>query len=344
MTSGNVFKSTLCSIDRPQNPGLPLVQLRDAQGNLRVAVLPQDGGGLASIRVRHRGKWREILYRGLDYATPAPHGWTGRAPLLFPALGRNFTPDQVARANATGRIPRACAYLHEGQKRSIRIHGFAMHVPWRLDSHGADGKAAWATCSLVDSPQTRKTYPFSFRLSVTHKLNNGAVTSRYELEAGDNSQDMPFGIGNHIGLVLPFAKAGCLDDCTVRTPGRKKLLLDSMVLLSGKSAPLDFRKPVAMRDCPSEIVIGGYTPENAWSEVSDPATFKVRISQREVPVGGRRLSRDRDILFVFWRNPGDGFLCPEPWLGWPNALNSGQGLLQLPPRRKFIWEMRLAVS
>lgn len=219
-----------------------------------------------------------------------------------------------------------------------------MHTPWTLDAHGADDTTAWVTCRLADSPQTRQSYPFGFHCAVTYELTEHNLVFRYELEAGDNERSMPFGIGNHIGFNLPFTGAGSFEDCTIRTPGHKKYTLTPLVILSGRSEPLDFRKPVSMRDRPYDNnVVGGYMNDNAWAELSDPASFKVRISQRETSVSQKRISKNTDILFVLWGDSKSKYFCPEPWLGWPNSLNSGRGLLKLAPRQRFGWEVRLTI-
>jgi len=342
MSADKPFTSRVRSGAAPGHPGARLVWLSSDAGGLRAAVCPGDGGGLGSLQVRHEGRWHELLYHALNYAGPPPAGWPGRAPLLWPAVGCNYTQDQIAKAGATGRAPRSCAYLVDGRRRPVPVHGFAMRVPWTLDGHGAHETSAWTTCRLVDSPLSRKSYPFSFRLAATYVLTRNRLTVRYELEAGDNDGPMPFSIGNHIGLCLPFTGKGSFADCTVRTPGRRRLLLDSLVLLSGKSEPARFGKPVPMRDRPyDDNVVSGYTRRSAWAEVRDPSSFAVRVSQREVPRGGRRLSKDGDLLFVLYGDPAERFLCPEPWLGRPNSLNNGVGLLRLAPRKRFAWEMRL---
>lgn len=66
--------------------GVPTVTLRDAGGphKLEAVVAPTLGGNLVAL------KWDgvELLHRGGDMS-PAPDGaWDGKAPLLWPAVGR----------------------------------------------------------------------------------------------------------------------------------------------------------------------------------------------------------------------------------------------------------------
>ena len=49
--------------------------------------------------------------------------------------------------------------------------------------------------------------------------------------------------------------------------------------------------------------------------------------------------------FVFWGEPPKegsscGFHCVEPWVGGPNSLNTGKGLIVLTKDApSFVWEM-----
>lgn len=38
-----------------------------------------------------------------------------------------------------------------------------------------------------------------------------------------------------------------------------------------------------------------------------------------------------------------GFICLEPWLGVPDSLNSGQGLVRLRPGEAFRWTVRVSI-
>lgn len=93
------------------------------------------------------GEWVELLHHGNDYVSPdGPGGWQGRGkaassfklkptvtrsrclltvsgPNLFPAVGRNFTSDQLA-AVTDGKAPATCNYVWGGVARDLGVHGF----------------------------------------------------------------------------------------------------------------------------------------------------------------------------------------------------------------------------
>ena len=345
MTAARAGRTELTSFDLPGNRGTALVRLCDDERGIRISVIPAAGGEIAGMRVRIAGRWREILHRALDYDSEPPDGWRGRAPLLWPAVGRNFTPEQVVTWKRTGRKPRACRYALGRRAYPMPMHGFARDLPWDLESHGCDEAGPWVRCTLTHTAWTRRKYPFAFRMSVTHKLVRGEIVSRYELTAGANKRPMPFCIGNHISFRLPFTGEGTFESCTVRTPGRRRVHLNRLALLTGRTSPVALSTPVPVGDgIYADTFVTGYRRRTAWVEIADPASIAVKIRHAERPLGSEYISREEDINFVFWGNPELGHLCPEPWLGRPNALNNGRGLLSLGIGRRFVWEMRVAPS
>ena len=92
----------MAHIDAPGMGRLEISWLCDDAKGIRVGVVPADGGEIASIRYKAKGRWREILYRGLDYDPNPPVGWPGRAPVLWPAVGRSYARADIERARRTG--------------------------------------------------------------------------------------------------------------------------------------------------------------------------------------------------------------------------------------------------
>ena len=103
-----------------QGPGKPeFVVLRDEKAGIEAAVAPSEGGELSGLKVRFQGRWIELLYRARDYSPTA--GWRGKAPLLWPATGRNFAPGTPP----DGGDEVVGSYDLDGQRLRMPIHGFA---------------------------------------------------------------------------------------------------------------------------------------------------------------------------------------------------------------------------
>ena len=345
MTPKRPFRCEIGKLNMGNARKAQVVHLSDEAHGVRISVVPGAGGEMASLRCKTGNRWRELLYRALDYRSTPPDGWDGRAPLLWPAVGRSFTAEQIARWRKTGRKPGGCRAAPGGRVRAFPIHGFARHSAWTLDSCGSDDRSAQATCSLRSSPKTRKLYPFDFDLHVTYRLARARITCRYEVIAGANACPMPFAIGNHISFRVPLGGRGRYEDCVIRTPARRKYLLTELGLLSGRTKRVALSRPANLTEAIyGDTFLGGYTRRNGWVELCDPAGITLRVSHAETPVRGNLLAREQDMHFVFWGNRACGYFCPEPWIGAPNALNTGRGLVMLPPGQTFVWEMRLALK
>ena len=330
-------------MDAPRLGRTEIVWLSDDARGIRVGVVPADGGEIASIRLKPKNRWREILYRGLDYDPNPPVGWPGRAPVLWPAVGRLYAQADIERAKKTGEKPAELRYAYKGRLYPMPMHGFVRLLPWRLVDRGADADGAWCMCEINDSDETRKFYPFAFGLRVTHRLRGGEIRSLYEVRAGDNDAPMPFNIGNHIGFRMPFFGKGDYMQCAIRTPGVRNITGAAPEWRGGKRTPVNLKRGAPLGDgLYQDVFLMGYTRRTTWGEVSDPFSgLTVRVAQAERPVGGKYLSREKDFAFVFWGRPQDGQICPEPWLGVPNSLNTGRHLLKLRPGGLFKWEMRV---
>jgi galactose mutarotase-like enzyme len=333
----------------PQDlPGLSPSQgvlLLDQERGLEATVAPASGGEVSSL-VQHtpQGK-RELLYRANDFTPTA--GWQGRAPLLWPAVGRNFTPDHLAQVASGQRDPRACSYQYGNQTFNMPIHGFAMIQPWTLLGFGADSDGAWATCELTDNDTTQALYPFAFNLRGLHRLATGELVSRYSVRASlENPEPLFFSIGNHLSFQLPFANDGRFEACVLTAPTRSRKCLTPQSLLNGRTETLDLTSGKALAD-PNlhNLVVGDFPPGQTWVELQDPSAFTLRISQQEiVPAGSTPKTSSEHFYFVFWGNPDTGLYCPEPWYGGPNSLNTRQGLIFLEPGETFVWEMRVTIK
>ena len=142
MTPTRLFKCEIGKLNMGDARKAQIVHLGDEAHGVRISVVPGAGGEMASLRCKIGNRWRELLYRALDYRSTPPDGWDGRAPLLWPAVGRSFTAEQIARWRKTGRKPGGCRAALGGRVRAFPIHGFARHCVWTLDSCGCDGHSA----------------------------------------------------------------------------------------------------------------------------------------------------------------------------------------------------------
>jgi galactose mutarotase-like enzyme len=326
----------------PGIPTTPLVWLADEACGTRVGVLPAAGGEITSLQIRRRSAWHELLHRAMNYEAWPCEAAEERAPLLWPAVGRSFTAEQTGDWGKIGIPPLQNRYKLNGTTYNIDVHGFARKLPWRLDGSGTTETTAYARCTLSSSVDTLKIYPFNFELSVTYRVSGGRIALEYEVLAGENPFLMPFSIGNHLSLRIPFTGKGQFAECTLRSPGSLILHQNPLCLLSGESTSVDLSRPTSLdRKDLLDTVVGGFERDQVWLELRDPSSLRLRIVQRELNVDGKFRASEEDFFFVFWGDTAAGYFCPEPWIGKPNSLNTGEGCIRLESGQRFLWEISL---
>jgi galactose mutarotase-like enzyme len=294
-----------------------LIVLRDPASGLEAAVSPTQGGELSSLVVRFRGAPVELLYTSPTFR--------GKAPLLWPAVGGQFPLDTIPSS--------ACAdgsFTVAGRGYPMPCHGFAQNLPWRVVS----SSCASVTLELRDSERTRRHYPFAFRLLALYELAAGRLTITYTVAAGrDNPAPMPFSIGNHLSLRLPFLEGTAPGDMLFETNSAVELQRDPRGLVTTQTRPRSFSPPqrLAAFDASVALPLAGYHGP-VFARLADPQGLALRVTHHASSPLPEPL-----VQFNVYGGPRQGFFCPEPWFGLQNSLNRGQGLLTLAPGADWRW-------
>lgn len=324
----------------PTEPPSQGLLLTDHHHGLQATIAPAKGAEISSLRVRWQDRWIETLYRANDF-TPPPGVWQGRAPFLWPAVGRNYTSAQLQAIMQQGQDARQGSYIHGSQTYPMPIHGFIMNENWVVKSI-TTAQGASVTCEWTSSPTTQAFYPFDCALHLTHTLCGGSLTSSLTVTAAStNLEPMFFSCGNHLSFRLPFTDSGHFDEATLTAPTTHRLGLTPQSLLSGAILPLDLTRgqPLSNPDL-HNLVITGFPADNVAVELRDPHSFGFRVAQRDASPDGPRTD-PAHFHFVFYGDRQAGLFCPEPWYGGPNSLNTKQGVVFLPPGEAFVWQMIL---
>ncbi|MFQ6043030.1 MAG: aldose 1-epimerase [Candidatus Poribacteria bacterium] len=343
----NLYETQLKKISAPVE--CEVVLLTDNKNGMKASIAPHSGGELSSLQILWQGAWRETIYRANDFRPT--DGWRGRAPTLWPAVGRNYTSEQLRQIKQNGRTDVSPgSYLIGNQKYPMPDHGFVMERPWTLNDHGHDVSKAWAQCAAQSDEFTRQYYPFDFTLSVTYTLAAGVLSIRYRvtpqfsIEHNSTSltdtQAMFFSIGNHITFKLPFNPQGSYEETLLSAPTKRQLELTPESLLSGEALEKDLTQGVSLNDeSLYDMVISGFERDNIWVRIVDPNAFGFQISQRGwVEKSGDAVELPPpDYYFVFYGIPEAGLFCPEPWIGGPNSLNTKKGVVWLHKNEQFEW-------
>lgn len=319
-----------------------LIVLRDEQAGVEAGLAPAVGGELGSLRIRlgdgeRDGEWIETLRRGGDYSPV--EGFAGRAPLLWPAVGRSVPVDVLARIEAGETVENPGAWDYRGRRYPMPSHGFARDHPWTVVSREADERFARVVLSFSDNDQTRTMYPFGFELQATYTLVQGTLDVRYDLRASDANDDaMPFSIGNHITFKAPLIPGSDAAAMTLLAPSKQELIKSAERVPTGETRPRSHQVPVRLEEWEklSAVSLTGFAGNHPMVLLDDPAGLRVLLSHN-----ASRWPERPFIEFNVWGDAMDGFFSPEPWVGMQNSLVSGLGLIRLEPGETFDWTVHL---
>lgn len=312
--------------------GTQRIIMKDNISGIEASIVPSQGAELSSLRVNFRGQWTELLYRALDYKTQS--GWRGKAPLLWPAVGRNFAQGVKPDGKTSN-----CSYDYNGKRYEIPIHGFIRHKIWRIANMHADGKGAEVDLVITDDDSTRKQYPFGFVFHMIHRISKGCYSTHYRITAAaDNKAPMFFSIGNHVTYRVPFIEGSPIGGFMFETPLSVQYLTDENSVPTGKTQLCIFSPPVAITDFKKNtaISLGGFVTGDPWAKLTDPAGLSVRISHHT-----KKTPKSPYVQFNVWGSVTDGYFSPEPWIGFQNSLNTHQGLINLPPCQSWSWDIKM---
>ena len=271
--------------------------LTDPETQSQLEIVPERGG----IVTRWQVQGEEVFYLDHDRFTDPNLSVRGGNPILFPICGN--LPDN--------------AYSHDGQQYSLKQHGFAREMPWKVASQDPD--AGSLSLSLESNDQTRSVYPFEFLLTFTYTLQGNKLTVHQKVVNG-SSEPLPFSVGFH-----PYFAVADKSQLEVEIPGTTfdNNRTKSMETFGGQ---FDFE---------SDEIDAAFRPLSGH-------VAKVRDRQRRSQLT-LEFSPEFSTL-VFWTVKGKDFYCLEPWTGPRNAINTGESLLHVPAGGSLETQFSLAVD
>ena len=258
--------------------------------------------------------------QGRDYLwTGDPAFWSGRAPILFPIVGR-APNDQITAAGHCGQMAQ---------------HGFARRSPFTLIVQDP----ASCTHRLTPTQASRAIYPFDFQLDVTHRVTENTLSVTAQV-SNTGTVPLPFGIGFHPAFCWPLPGAENHPHYITLDTGAAPALAR---LTDGLLPP---------ERHPSPFVDGRLTLHQSQFE-ADAMIFPQDAGAGLIygPDTGPHLRFAFDNLpfLALWTKPGAPFICIEPWHGMAARTTDGPaiedrpGTITLPAghSRNFNYQMSL---
>lgn len=268
------------------------------------------GAELSSLR---DGDGRELM------TDADPAYWSGRAPILFPIVGR--------LADDTLRI--------DGADYPMKQHGFARRQTFETVEHRADR----ASFRLTANDETRAQYPFDFTLDIGFAIVGAALTIAVSIaNPGDVPLPASFGFHPAFAWPLPYGAAREAhrivfaddEDATI-------VQLRDGLFAGGRASPLDGRTlPLIDASFEQDALI--WLPVRSQSVLyGAEAAPHLRVDFPDTPCLG------------IWTKPGSHFMCIEPWhghadpAGFDGDFRDKPGVFEIAPGATWRCEMRVSL-
>jgi galactose mutarotase-like enzyme len=248
----------------------------------------------------------------------------GGNPLLFPFCARSFDRGDINHWRD-----------EDGVRRAMPMHGFARQGRFSLNRADHTGFAA----TFLPDAAAREAYPFEYEFNVVYRFAATALSCEFTLK-NLGSRPLPWSAGHHFYFSVPWEHARTRADYRLSVPAARRLRQDAKGQLVPAPAP----------------PAGGELADPAWID-----TFHLGLSSPTAvlaPAGGgrsgaiavsigvdKKASPAPESTFVTWSaSPESPFFCVEPWMGPPNAAETGVGLHRVAPGKSqsFVVEVALA--
>lgn len=264
------------------------------------------GAELKSIKDNQSG--REYMWSG------DKKYWGKTSPILFPFVGSLKNGE----------------YSYRGEKYKIGRHGFAREMEFQFVSQD--------DCSIVfaleDNEETKKKYPFCFRLEIEYEINEKNVRVKWRVMNKDN-KTMYFSIGGHPAFACPMTEGFKRTDCFIKFEGvdgiSTTLLEMESGLITGESKKYPLESELlsiheTLFDHDALIIENHQTHQVSLCDENKKPYITVKF---DAP------------LFGVWSVPDSNasYVCIEPWYGrcdsktfdgelqdrdWTNSIDVGE--------------------
>jgi galactose mutarotase-like enzyme len=315
-----------------QLQGRPVARLASTRHGLTACTCAQTGAGLSGLSVTDPSGTHELLFNANNWRPV--NGWTGRAPWLWPVAGRTYAHQPGSSSPAPEAV---FQWTHGGQHRPMPLHGFVRTRRWRADTPRVDDLGATAGATLDSDHTDRTSYPFDYRLQATTRVHNDRVSLSFEVTADRrNSGPMPFTLGNHLTFDLgSWWGPGWLEGVLVGA-GDTAWNTDGLGLAGERFQLHSGAVPICDPKLANTLIPAG--PGRGLSLVSPDRRKRIDVSFSASDLPGEDAA-----LWVTHMDPQRRFFCLEPWVGWPNGINSGRGRVELGPGKTWGMDIHLRV-
>ena len=301
------------------------------ESGVSACISPTDGAELCSLVFGDSSESHELLYRGNDW-TPIS-GWPGRAPWLWPVAGRTYS----RFGEGGGPLPESInSWECGGLVLPIVHHGFARFRQWSASTPTCDAGAATVSARLDSTLEDRDSFPYDYCLETIASVSGSVATLSMSVSAGTgNHGPMPFTIGQHLTFDFSSWWGGDWLQGSLCGAGSLGWGVDGHNMAGD---PVRFTtQPIPLTDPLLANALIPAVPGKPVELVSLDKKKKMTLSLNASSLPSRDAA-----LWVVHRDTQGRYFCLEPWVGWPNGLNTGRGRVLVNPGDT--WQMSLRID
>jgi galactose mutarotase-like enzyme len=265
-------------------------------------ALPEKGARLMNWNVTlGDGSVRDVIYwpeaENLDNIASI----RGGNPILFPFCGRSYDRGEIHH------------WRLDGVRRPMPMHGLARQGQFRITRLDEGGFSA----QFLPDDAARAAYPFDYEFVVSYRFDPVAVFVELQL-TNHGRTPIPWSGGHHFYFTLPWSPGRARHDYLLETSATKLLKRDDQGLLS--DGPRVANRERLDNPALTDLIHTGLRRD--LFGVTETATGS-RLLFRTSMAG----SPTKDLAVVTWtQDEKSPFYCVEPWMGPPNASETGVGL------------------
>ncbi|TMS99308.1 aldose 1-epimerase family protein [Apilactobacillus kunkeei] len=242
--------------------------------------------------------------------------WSRHAPILFPIVGR-LKDNQ---------------YTYDGKTYEMGQHGFARDMEFDVLDQGSN----WIDLQLVSNEETKKLYPFSFKLVIHYELDNYKLSTNINVFNND-TREMYFSIGTHPAFNVPLVKDGSekYNDYSVKFANK------------GTYNQIQFDVPYANFESVEQIDLDQPIPLSHELFYDDAKVIEIKnkefttILSNDVSDHGVSMTAYNIEYGGLWSAKDAPFVCLEPWWGIADDVHTDGkiehkvGINKITPDKKF---------
>lgn len=288
--------------------GVEVYTIKAADGSAEADVVPALGAIVSALRLPWGAGLRDVLFRHPFFWDAQSERTRGGYPFLFPICGR------LERDGLAG------GYLYDGRVYQMKNHGFSMRMPWSVVA----AETSAITVELRDTAETRVQYPFGFRVTLRFVVRQGALIIEQDY-ANTGSAPMPYYAGFHPYYLTALPGEG-KELTRIRYTAQSQLRYNARLTdIAGREAAPGLPNRITAPELNERLT--EVAPGTAVDLLYPDGVVLHTLAEG--------LEDPRMFPFVQLYTMEDRpFFCVEPWMAFPNALNTVKGCRWLAPGQR----------